>query len=154
MLPIKKILCPTDFSDPSFEALDVASELALQFSSELIMIHVVPPIPVVAAEHMSPAAFNVPAYQQEMEASSMKILEEHIEKRVPEEVSTRGMVLLGDPSDQIVDMAKNEKVDLIVIATRGQTGFRRLVFGSVAEKVVRYATCPVLSIRERHKIVE
>jgi len=55
MLPLKKILCPTDFSDPSFEALNVAIELAVHFSSELILIHVVAPIPIIATEYTSPA---------------------------------------------------------------------------------------------------
>ena len=149
MLPLKKILCPTDFSVPSFEAMDAAIELALHFSAELTVVHVVLPIPVVAAGHMSPAAFNVGAYQQEMEASSMKILEDHMEQRVPTGISARGIVLLGDPADQIVAAAGEENADLIVIATRGQSGLKRLVFGSVAEKVIRHATRPVLTIRER-----
>jgi len=148
MLPLKKILCPTDFSDPSFEAMEVAAELAMHFSSELIVIHVVAPIPAIPTERMIPAAFNIEEYQQAMEASSMKILEEHIEKKLPEGISVRGMVFLGDPAHHIVNTADHEKVDLIVIATRGQTGLKRLVVGSVAEKVVRLSTRPVLSIRE------
>jgi nucleotide-binding universal stress UspA family protein len=147
MLPIKKILSPTDFSDPSIEAMEVASELALHFSAELIVIHVVAPIPVVPSAHMSPTAFNVPAYQQQMEMSAIKIMEEQIENRVSEEISVRTVVVLGDPANQIVTTAEDEQVDLIVIATRGQTGLKRLVFGSVAEKVVRLAARPVLTIR-------
>jgi nucleotide-binding universal stress UspA family protein len=147
MLPLKKIVCPTDFSEPSFEALQAAVELARHFSAELIVVHVVQPIPLVAAEHMSSAAFNVPAYQAEMEMSSRILLKEQIEQRIPEGVAARPQVLLGDPADQIVQAAADEKADLIVIATRGQTGFKRLVFGSVAEKVVRLAGVPVLSIR-------
>jgi universal stress protein A len=150
MLPLKKILCPTDFSDPSFEAMKVATELALHFSSELIAIHVVAPIPVIATEYTSSAAFNVQAYQQVMEVSAMKTLEEEVEKRIPEGVSVRRMLSLGDPANQIVQMAEDEDVDLIVIATRGQTGLKRLVFGSVAGKVVRLAARPVLSIRDKH----
>jgi nucleotide-binding universal stress UspA family protein len=101
----------------------------------------------VAAEYVSPAAFNVSAYQAEMEMSSRMLLNEQIEKRVPEGISVRGQVLLGDPAEKIVQAAADEQADLIVIATRGQTGFKRLVFGSVAEKVVRLAGTPVLSIR-------
>ena len=150
MLPLKKILCPTDFSNPSFEAINIATELAMHFSSDLIVIHVVAPIPVIATEYTSSAAFNVQEYQQLMEASSMKTLEEQIEKRIPKGVSVRSMLSLGDPANQIVHTAEDEQVDLIVIATRGQTGLKRLVFGSVAEKVVRLASRPVLSIREPH----
>jgi len=150
MLPLKKILCPTDFSDPSLEALNVAIELAVHFSSELILIHVVAPIPIIATEYTSPAAFNVQEYQQAMEVSARKSMEEQIEKRIPEGVLVRRMLPLGDPANQIVHTAEEEEVDLIVIATRGQTGIKRLVFGSVAEKVVRLATRPVLTIRDRH----
>ncbi|MCF8145242.1 MAG: universal stress protein [Deltaproteobacteria bacterium] len=150
MLPLKKILCPTDFSDPSFEALNVAIELAVHFSSELIVIHVVAPIPIIATEYTSPAAFNVQEYQQAMEVSARKSMEEQIEKRIPEGVLVRRILPLGDPANQIVHTAEDEEVDLIVIATRGQTGIKRLVFGSVAEKVVRLATRPVLTIRDRH----
>jgi nucleotide-binding universal stress UspA family protein len=152
MLPLKKILCPTDFSNPSFEAMNVATELALHFSSDLIVIHVVTPIPVIVTDYTSSAAFNVQEYQELMEASSMKTLEEQIEKRIPKGVSVRSMLSLGDPANQIVHTAEDEKVDLIVISTRGQTGLKRLVFGSVAEKVVRLATRPVLSIREPHTV--
>lgn len=151
MLPLKKILCPTDFSDPSFEALDAASEMAGHFSGELIVVHVVPPVPVMATGHMSPGVFNVHEYQEEMERSSEKELEETMAKRVPKGVSARGMVLVGNPGDQIVDTAEDENVDLIVIATHGQTGLKRVVFGSVAEKVVRHARQPVLSIRGNHR---
>jgi nucleotide-binding universal stress UspA family protein len=149
MLPLKKIVCPTDFSEPSFEALQAAVELARHFSAELIVVHVVQPIPVVAAEHMSPAAFNVPAYQAEMELSSRRLLKEQLEQRVPEGLASRAQVLLGDPADQIVQAAADEPADLIVIATRGQTGYKRLVFGSVAEKTVRLASRPVLTIPAR-----
>ncbi len=146
MLPWKKILCPTDFSNPSFEALDAAVELAQHFSSELFVVHVVVPIPALGTGHISPSAFTVHDFQQELEKSSKKILEEHVAKRIPEGVSKRGMLVVGDPASRILDTANDEKADLIVIATRGQTGLKRIVFGSVAEKVVRLAGMPVLTI--------
>lgn len=147
MLPFKKILCPTDFSEPSYEALKVANELALHFSSELLVVHVVAPVPVVPAAPTVPVTFNVPEYQQELEISSKKMLEDLVKKRVAEKICARTMVVLGDPADQIVKIANEEKVDLIVIATHGQTGWRRFVFGSVTEKVVRLTPQPVLTIR-------
>jgi universal stress protein A len=147
MLPFKKILCPTDFSEPSYEALKVANELALHFSSELFVVHVVAPVPLVPAAPTVPVTFNVLEYQQELEISSRKTLEGLVKKRVPEKIWVRTIVVLGDPADQIVKIADEEKVDLIVIATHGQTGWRRLVFGSVTEKVVRLTPEPVLTIR-------
>lgn len=147
MLPFKKILCPTDFSTPSYEAMKAADKLALHFSSELLVVHVVTPVPVVATEHMMPTAFNVPEYQQQMETSAGILLEDQVKTRVSEKVWTRTLVVVGDPAEQIVKIAEDEDVDVIVIATRGQTGLKRLVFGSVAEKVVRLSPRPVLSIR-------
>lgn len=147
MLPFKKILCPTDFSEPSYEALKVANEWALHFSSELFVVHVVAPVPLVPAAPTVPVTFNVLEYQQELEISSRKTLEGLVKKRVPEKIWVRTIVVLGDPADQIVKIADEEKVDLIVIATHGQTGWRRLVFGSVTEKVVRLTPQPVLTIR-------
>lgn len=147
MLPFKKILCPTDFSEPSYEALKVANELALHFSSEILVVHVVAPVPLVPAAPTVPVAFNVVEYQQEMERSSRKLLEDLVKKRIPERMSARTMVVTGEPASQIVKIADEEKVDLIVIATHGQTGWRRFVFGSVTEKVVRLASPPVLTIR-------
>jgi universal stress protein A len=147
MLPFKKILCPTDFSEPSYEALKVANELALHFSSELHVVHVVAPVPLVPAAPTVPVTFKVPEYQQELEISSRKMLEDVVKQKVPEKIWVRTKVMLGDPDDQIVKIADEEKVDLIVIASHGQTGWRRFVFGSVTEKVVRLTPLPVLTIR-------
>jgi len=63
----------------------------------------------------------------------------------------RQIVVLGGAADEIIRISGEEKVDLIVIATHGQTGWRHMVFGSVAEKVVRLAPCPVLTVRAPHK---
>lgn len=144
MLPFKKILCPTDFSEPSYEAIKTAGEIAFHFGSELCVLHVVSPVPVVPMG--GGAAFNVPLYEQELEVTSRKSLEEIINQLEWKELKVRLIVLRGNAADEIVDIADQENVDLIVIATRGRTGLDRLIFGSVAEKVVRLARCPVLTV--------
>ncbi len=143
MLPLKRILCSTDFSDSSFEAILVASELAEKYSAELIVTHVfqAPDTPME----------TVNTYKHEMEKTLINKLNEIIKVKVPKGFPTRCLVVMGNPGEQIVEVANNENVDLIVIATSGETGLKaglkRLVFGSVAEKVIRDATQPVLSIR-------
>ena len=146
MLPIKKILCPTDFSEPSHEAMKIAGELAYHFGSELCLVHVVSPVPIVPFPEAIPTTFDIRSYQQELEVSSRKALEEVVRQMESNQVSSRLIAVQGDPAHQIIELAKEEKPDLIVLATRGKTGWERLIFGSVAEKVIRLASCPVLLI--------
>jgi nucleotide-binding universal stress UspA family protein len=86
-----------------------------------------------------------------VEATAKKSLQEVINQRVPKELRARQIIVLGGAADEIIRITEEEKVDLIVIATHGQTGWRHMIFGSVAEKVVRLAPCPVLTIRAPHK---
>ena len=148
MLPIKKIVCPTDFSEASYEAINAAGELAFHFGSELCVLHVVSPVPLVPMGP-EPSGFNVSSYEQELEASSKKSLEEIVNQLEWKELKVRLIVLRGSAADEIVRVAEEEKADLIVIATHGRTGLDRLIFGSVAEKVVRLAKCPVLTVTSR-----
>jgi nucleotide-binding universal stress UspA family protein len=145
VLPIKSILCPTDFSEPSYEALGAACELAEHFGSDLIILHVVAPIPQVAS-NIGPSAFNINTYQFELEKDAKKQLVEVVLERVPKSLKVRQLVTHGNAADKILQSAK---VDLIVIASHGRTGWRDIVFGSVAEKVVRLSPVPVLTVSGR-----
>ncbi len=152
MLPFKRILCPTDFSEPSYEALQVASELALYFRAELTLIHVIPissviVTPVEGAGAGSPPV-NVPEFARESERNTEKVLAEEAHARVPPDVVLHLMVAHGDPANEILTAAEKIDADMVIIATHGRTGWRRFIFGSVAEKVVRCAVCPVLTIHE------
>jgi nucleotide-binding universal stress UspA family protein len=148
MLPIKKIVCPTDFSEPSYEAIKAAGELAFHFGSELCVLHVVSPVPLIPMG-AEPSGFNVSLYERELEASSKRTLEEITHQLEWKDLKVRLIVLRGNAADEIVRTAGEENADLIVIATRGRTGLDRLIFGSVAEKVVRLAKCPVLTVTGR-----
>jgi nucleotide-binding universal stress UspA family protein len=145
MLPFKKILCPTDFSEPAFAALKRAEELARHFAAELIVAHVIPTLP---GPHLFPdpqASFNfdVPLFQQELAIKAEQMLKELVSHH---KVECRNLVTTGEAAPEILRIAQQEHVDLIVIASHGLTGWRRIVHGSVAEKVLRQATCPVLTI--------
>jgi nucleotide-binding universal stress UspA family protein len=146
MWPPRKILCPTDFSEGSRTAISQATEMAKQFRAAIYLLHAIsmqaPPLP------------TDPGYSFDMLETS-KILDEQARKNLQEAaeqlknagLTTRPIVVIGDAATAIVETAEREQVDLIVIATYGKTGWRRLAFGSVTEKVVRLATCPVLTLR-------
>jgi nucleotide-binding universal stress UspA family protein len=145
MLPFKKILCPTDFSEPAFVALKRAEELARHFAAELIVAHVIPTLPGPHSfpDPQEPLNFEVPLFQQELAIKAEQMLKDLVSHH---KVESRDLVTTGEAAPEILRIAQEEHVDLIVIASHGLTGWRRLVHGSVAEKVVRQATCPVLSI--------
>lgn len=143
----KRILCPVDFSRSSYEAVKTAAELALKFSSELYLMHVLTPVPVEAGPAAAGMGIDVPLYEHEVKASDKTALGDMIKKHIPPGIRAHSMVTYGDPSAEIARTAEEKKADLIVISTHGRTGIGRIVFGSVAEKVVRHAKCPVLTLR-------
>ena len=149
MLPVHRILAPTDFSDISVETITRASELAEHFGAELLVLHVIPPVPTLPSDpHYN---FEVPAYQEALKENADRRLSETVRSQLGNDVRVRCLVTHGDPAREIVRVAEEEGVGLIVIATHGLTGWQHIVFGSVAEKVVRTARCPVLTVR-RHPV--
>ncbi len=145
MFPLKKVLCPVDFSLPSYDGVKAAVELAQRFSAELILVNVIQPVqPAVAAG--VPTTQTGKEYYLEIEDAARKSFEELIRSAVPEDVQVSTKILRGQPADEIIRECENENATAIVIATHGWTGWRRFVFGSVAEKVVRLARVPVVTI--------
>ena len=145
MFPLKTILCPTDFSEPSLVALKAAHELAAISGAEIIMVHVVSPLPMTPHPDAM-ATFNVATYMEEMLKSARASMDLLIKEKGASDVTMRPMVLTGNAADEITHAAEEQKVGLIVIATHGLTGWRRFLFGSVAERVVRLSPCPVLTV--------
>jgi nucleotide-binding universal stress UspA family protein len=150
MFPLKRILCPTDFSEPSYAALATAGDLAAQFNAELCVLNVIEPLPTVLG--------IVPV--EELDASRVTDTAQEIHRvvkaRVDKSVRTRAIVKCGGPAAEILRAADEEEPDLIVIATHGLTGWRHFVFGSVAEAVVRLAHHPVLTVHgppTEHQVV-
>jgi len=149
MLPIKNILCPTDFSDPSYDALKVADELAAHFGATLHIINVVPLVPIVEAPiGVESASFNVASYQQELEGQAQKSLKNLAEQKISRGVTAVTEVLIGNASGEVMRYASEKTIDMIVIATHGLSGWRRFISGSTTEQIVRQASCPVLTIRK------
>jgi nucleotide-binding universal stress UspA family protein len=149
MLPPKVILSPMDFSTHSDEAASVAADLAARFGAGLCLVHVVPVIPKLPA---SVSIFNEGEYEQELHKNA----EEHL-AQIAEDLSRKGVAVTSqvgtanEPGMEILRIAEHVHADLIVIATHGMTGWHSLAFGSVADKVVRLAACPVLVLRAQLK---
>lgn len=145
----KKILCPTDFSAPSRAALRMARDLAAHHDAELVLMTVVEVVPVLPSPRAGSVAptFDVSSYQKEIRENAAEQLEK-LAAELRTDALTPGIhVADGTAADEIIDYAQQGGVDLIVIATHGRSGVSRFLFGSVAERVLRSSSCPVLTIR-------
>ncbi len=146
MDPIKKILVPIDFSDYSKRALRYAIDFSKHFNSELILVSVIEPMIYPADFSMGQVA--IPATDQNLTERIENELKSLEENEIGNQVKSKRIIKSGKPFYEIVETAREEDVDLIIIATHGHTGVEHLLFGSTAEKVVRKAPCPVLTLRE------
>jgi universal stress protein A len=143
-MDIRHILAPTDFSDYAKKALSDALELAQTFGAKLSLLHVVEPSPYLDGLIPSPTGADLLSdLERQASAELARVLPDTQEAKI---TVTRA-VAIGSPSQKIVETAEAEHVDLIVMATHGRTGLSHLLIGSVAERVVRTAPCPVLTIR-------
>ena len=139
MLPIRKILHPTDFSDRSRAAFEMAGALARDYAAELVIVHVAAPAPIFAPDGIAVAGPTEEPYEPRVKLAAVR----------PDDprVKFSHHLVEGDAADQILKVARAEGVDLIVLGTHGHTGVARLLMGSVAESVLRKAPCPVLTVR-------
>ncbi len=145
-LEINKILVPIDFSDYSKSALKYAVNFIKQFNAELILIYVVEP--VIYPPDFSMGQIAIPSVDLEMDKRAVEELNKLARKEIPGEIKVKSLVKTGKPFIEIIETAAEEDIDLIIIATHGHTGVEHILFGSTAEKVVRKAPCPVLTLRE------
>jgi nucleotide-binding universal stress UspA family protein len=141
----ESILWPTDFSKQARRALPWVNGMARRFAARVKIVHVVSP--TVALVSMTGHATTVTnAYFDEMKQHAIEALEGIARQDIASDVSSTTEVLVGSPAREIASVAEREGIDLIIMATHGETGLMRLVTGSGAEKVVRFAPCPVLSV--------
>ena len=143
---LKRILVPIDFSECSRNALVYGLRFAQQFGGQLLLVHVVEPM--IVPENMLMAVPELPEAGGNLVNEAQARLAQLAKKEIPAEVKTEVAVRVGRPYHEIIEAAKAEAVDLIVIATHGYTGLKHVFLGSTAERVVRHATCPVLTVRE------
>lgn len=141
----KKVLCPVDFSTDSFTALDYAVDFARQHEGHLILLHVVDnPLTDV----YGPRGQNFYAEVEHALETSKEMLADAVRTHAAD-TPCEIIVQRGNPAEVIIDLAAAQQADLIVLSTHGRTGPQRLLIGSVAEKVVRTAPCPVFTVRQR-----
>jgi len=153
MIRLAKILVPVDFSDYSRSAVQYGCELAKKFSAEVTFIHVVEDIYPLIADPGMMLATPVDLTRQFREGAE-KGLQTFIPAEWLEGLSVKREVLTGTPFLEIVRYAREQQFDLIVITTHGRSGLAHVLMGSVAEKIVRKSTCPVLTVRpEGHNFV-
>lgn len=136
------ILVPIDFSADADQALEYAMALAGKLSARLTLLHVIYTVPLGAAEG---GAFL--PYLESIETEARQSMERYRQRVQAAGLEGDVIIMDGIPFQSIVDMAQDKKVDLIVMGTHGRTGLKHVLLGSVAEKVVRLAPCPVLVAR-------
>ena len=146
-MSFKKILCPIDFSEYSYDALEFAKTLSKNFNSKLYVVHIIYEPADFTGFYVPHISFD--KIRSEIESGAKKIMEEVKEKKLQDLPGAETMIIFGSPAEEIVRFAKDKEVDLIVIGSQGKKGIEKMVFGSTAEKVVKKSNCPVLVIKPK-----
>lgn len=142
---INRILVPIDFSIHSKNALQYAIPMAEQFDASLYLVYVMEP--TVYPADLGFGQVVMPGIEDELREKGGDELKELIRDEIRGRVKAYSHVRTGKPHREILLEAEEKKIDLIIIATHGHTGVEHILFGSTAERIVRNATCPVLTIR-------
>lgn len=143
---INKILVPIDFSNYSKKALRYAVNFAKKFNSKIYLVYVVEP--VIYPSDFSMGQVTFPVSDIEMNEKAKDELNNLAKNEIGSQFEVETIIKTGKPFVEINETASELDIDLIIIATHGHTGMEHLLFGSTAEKVVRKAPCPVLTLRE------
>ena len=141
--PIKKILVPIDFSEASWMALRHAVPLALALKAKITVLY------VFQGRAYSSEFAHLPEDEMSIETRSKEELEKCTAESIPREVAGEILVRNGAAFDEIVKVARSQDIDLIVINRRGHSRLKQMLLGSTAERVVRFAPCPVLVVAEK-----
>ncbi len=150
---LKRILVPIDFSNHSMNALGYAISFARQFRASIDLIYVIEP--AVYPADFSYGQIGFPNVEEELQAHVSEELDSIIKNDIRGKIKSQKTVRTGKPFFEINQYAREQNIDLIIIATHGHTGMEHILFGSTAEKVVRKAPCPVLVVRRgEHEILK
>lgn len=144
MCKVSKVLVPVDFSEASETILHYATAVANQFKATLLIVNVVETLDKYSAISIPHISFA--ELEKELQKSAEKEMARFLEKNLEQPVAHESRILIGKVMEKINNLAKSEGVDLIVMGTHGYKGLERMLFGSVAEGVIKTAPCPVLSV--------
>lgn len=144
MLKIDKLLCPVDFSEFSKKAFEYAVSLATQYKAKLYIQHLIEPVTVFSYEGVPGWKEMYDIFESEAETAMQELVRLPGVQRLQPETS----IHIGDTEESILKFAEKEGIDLIVMGTHGRRGVDRLTMGSVTERVLRKAKCPVLAVRK------
>jgi len=143
-MQINHILVPIDFSRDADDAIDMAITLARELGSRITLLHVIHDVYVGVGEM---AAALPASYYEEIEEDVKREIQTYLNKVFEAGLQGDSIVLHGVPFQSILDTVRDQNIDLVVMGTHGRTGLRHVLLGSVAEKVIRMATCPVMVTR-------
>ena len=147
---IRKILAPTDFSDHAHHALGYARTFTERWDAELHLLNVIEPAVFPTEAGLTPiGTMNL---GEEMESSARVNIEKIASSEELAGLKTQTALAQGRASSAIIEYATANDIDLIIIATHGRRGLKHLIFGSTAERVVREAPCPVLTVRPKNTV--
>ena len=144
MITLNKILCPIDHSDCSKEALKYAVTFAMKDEAKLLLLHV---IDIRSFNEGLDAMSTQIPNEETIEQLRVKLLD-CIPEEIRDDMDVEAIVTQGIPFAEIISTAKEKEIDMIVIGSHGRTGISHMMLGSVSEKVVRKAPCPVLTVRQ------
>jgi nucleotide-binding universal stress UspA family protein len=150
---IKKILAAIDGSDHAWKALDLAADMAKQHGAQLIVLHVVPFEPMSEALRAFATTEHLPIEEEEARLRHARTLGDHLTRSAEARVRDKGLTdvvgrtVEGKPADQILEVARSEGVEMIVIGGRGLSDARALLLGSVSHKVANHAECTCVTVK-------
>ena len=141
---LKRILCALDLSDHSKTVADYARSLAKLTGASVIAVYAAPTLTQYTGFHVPPNTID--SFVGEIVSGAERSMSEFVAENFAD-VEAKGVVVVGYAAEEILAMAEREQADMIIMGTHGRKGIDRILFGSVAEKVVKSSVCPVLTIR-------
>ncbi len=153
MIDLRRILVPIDFSKHSHKALTYAASFAEKFAAEIHLLHVLQDLAVFYPDPISASTPALPPADQ-LTTATRTALDRLIQENKLQDLHVKTEARQGTPYQEIAEYAREHEIDLIIMGTHGRTGLVHLLLGSITEKVIRWAPCPVLTVRDpEHEFV-